>query len=56
MCVASFGLAPSEFWKMSADEVSLFLDASIPEKTYGALTQSQVDEIYNEIKDDDRYL
>lgn len=38
-------MAPSEFWGSCLEEIMLLLDAWTPERRFGNLSESQVDEL-----------
>jgi len=43
--VVKCGIAPSEYWQMSPAECWHIIDANTPEKTYGNLRQSELDDM-----------
>ena len=43
--VARCGIAPSEFWRMTPSECWLIIDANTPPKTYGNLSEREVNEM-----------
>jgi hypothetical protein len=43
--VGQMNVAPSEYWGMCPAEIWLLVDARTPEKKYGNLRESEVDEL-----------
>ena len=56
LCVGRYDLNPSEYWKMSPDEVAFYVDAKTPTIYHGRLHEDDAYRIAEEIKDDDRYV
>jgi hypothetical protein len=45
MAVGVWGIAPSEFLKMSPTEFWLIYDAKLPPKMYGKMTENEVERL-----------
>ena len=44
------GLQPSEFWKMSPHETSVYIDTMRPRKSYGRMSEDEAKRITDRIK------
>lgn len=44
-----YNLPPSEFWNMHPDELWWLVEAKLPQKKYGSLTEDEVAEIYEDM-------
>lgn len=49
MAVGLWGIQPSEFWKMTMAEWWWVYDSKVGEPKYGSLTQSEVEELYEDL-------
>jgi hypothetical protein len=44
--VGNYGIAPSEYWRMTPSEVFLLMEAKTPEQRFGNVTESQLESLF----------